>query len=216
MALIKCPECSSDVSDKAGSCPKCGHPLQAAAPQPNADLDALIKQTLSSEGKIAAIKLYREFTPGTGIGDAKLYVERLEAGLPPGAVIKPPQQGCSPIVAFGGLFITACVVFVIWGTLSRETSSRSDPSPVASSATPAPPNTSTPVPKPEPVLPTAEQQATLDDGIRTARQKADLLLKASMMNMDLAVSDSYSMRDGSGFSHAEDPTLIRGWPPFLR
>jgi len=33
MALIKCPECSNEVSDKATSCPKCGHPLQAAAPQ---------------------------------------------------------------------------------------------------------------------------------------------------------------------------------------
>ena len=25
MALIKCPECSNDVSDKAEKCPKCGY-----------------------------------------------------------------------------------------------------------------------------------------------------------------------------------------------
>ena len=27
MALIKCPECGIDVSDKADKCPKCGYPL---------------------------------------------------------------------------------------------------------------------------------------------------------------------------------------------
>ena len=27
MVLIKCPECNMDVSDKAGSCPKCGCPI---------------------------------------------------------------------------------------------------------------------------------------------------------------------------------------------
>lgn len=27
MALIKCPECETDVSDKAISCPKCGYPI---------------------------------------------------------------------------------------------------------------------------------------------------------------------------------------------
>lgn len=28
MALIQCPECRTDISDKAGSCPKCGHPMK--------------------------------------------------------------------------------------------------------------------------------------------------------------------------------------------
>lgn len=28
MALIKCPECNKDVSDKAVSCPHCGYPIQ--------------------------------------------------------------------------------------------------------------------------------------------------------------------------------------------
>lgn len=27
MALIKCPECSKEVSDKAKTCPHCGYPL---------------------------------------------------------------------------------------------------------------------------------------------------------------------------------------------
>jgi len=31
MALIKCPECSKDVSDKAPTCPNCGAPIAAAS-----------------------------------------------------------------------------------------------------------------------------------------------------------------------------------------
>ena len=27
MAMIKCPECGKDVSDKARSCPNCGNPI---------------------------------------------------------------------------------------------------------------------------------------------------------------------------------------------
>jgi uncharacterized membrane protein YvbJ len=33
MALIKCPECSKEVSDKAPSCPHCGSPIAAAREQ---------------------------------------------------------------------------------------------------------------------------------------------------------------------------------------
>jgi len=28
MALIQCPECGRDVSDKAAACPHCGHPVR--------------------------------------------------------------------------------------------------------------------------------------------------------------------------------------------
>jgi hypothetical protein len=31
MALINCPECNKDVSDKASSCPFCGHPIADSA-----------------------------------------------------------------------------------------------------------------------------------------------------------------------------------------
>ncbi len=31
MALIRCPECGTEVSDKAGSCPRCGCPIASAA-----------------------------------------------------------------------------------------------------------------------------------------------------------------------------------------
>jgi uncharacterized paraquat-inducible protein A len=29
VALIKCPECGTEVSSEAAACPKCGHPLRA-------------------------------------------------------------------------------------------------------------------------------------------------------------------------------------------
>lgn len=32
MALIACPECNAEVSDKASACPKCGNPMKATAP----------------------------------------------------------------------------------------------------------------------------------------------------------------------------------------
>jgi hypothetical protein len=31
MALIQCPECKSDISDKTKSCPKCGHPINTVS-----------------------------------------------------------------------------------------------------------------------------------------------------------------------------------------
>jgi uncharacterized paraquat-inducible protein A len=32
MALINCPECNAQISDKAAVCPKCGHPMREALP----------------------------------------------------------------------------------------------------------------------------------------------------------------------------------------
>lgn len=32
MALIKCPECGTEVSDKAQNCSKCGYPIEALSP----------------------------------------------------------------------------------------------------------------------------------------------------------------------------------------
>ena len=31
MALINCPECAKQISDKAGSCPHCGHPMHCTS-----------------------------------------------------------------------------------------------------------------------------------------------------------------------------------------
>ena len=33
MAIIKCPECGKEISDKATSCPNCGFPLTKEQPE---------------------------------------------------------------------------------------------------------------------------------------------------------------------------------------
>jgi len=112
MALIKCPECSNDVSDKAGSCPKCGFPFQNAPQSPNEKVDALIEQTILREGKIAAIKLYREHNPKTGLAEAKEYVERIAAKLPPDSAPIRAAKGCSSMIVLCGLVLAG--VMALW------------------------------------------------------------------------------------------------------
>jgi hypothetical protein len=111
MALTKCPECSNEVSDKATSCPKCGHPVQAPTPQPDVDMDALIKQTITRSGKITAIKVYLTHNPSAGLTGAKQYVENLTAELYAGARTK-PSQGVDTIAAF---FIVSFVILAALG-----------------------------------------------------------------------------------------------------
>ena len=43
MALIKCPECGKQVSDKAQSCPNCGYPLKAEIKNPPTFTEDLTK-----------------------------------------------------------------------------------------------------------------------------------------------------------------------------
>lgn len=43
MALIKCPECSNDVSDKAEKCPKCGYEFKKKGDSGSLELDKFIK-----------------------------------------------------------------------------------------------------------------------------------------------------------------------------
>ena len=38
MALIKCPECGREISDKAASCPNCGYPIMNASPDNGANI----------------------------------------------------------------------------------------------------------------------------------------------------------------------------------
>ena len=61
---------------------KNGPAAEPSPPPPPPDLEALeaVRPILVSEGKIAAIKAYRERT-GTGLRDAKLAVDTLEADV---------------------------------------------------------------------------------------------------------------------------------------
>ncbi len=57
MPLIKCPECNKEISDKATSCPSCGHPLKD-------EKSKTILATVKPSGGIAA--LISVFFPGFG------------------------------------------------------------------------------------------------------------------------------------------------------
>jgi TM2 domain-containing membrane protein YozV len=59
MALIKCPECGSDVSSAAASCPACGHPIRAVAPA----VTATVPQRKWIPGVAAVLSLV---IPGAG------------------------------------------------------------------------------------------------------------------------------------------------------
>jgi ribosomal protein L7/L12 len=113
MALIKCPECSNEISDQAASCPKCGYPVQSVSSGLPSDLDSLVRETLLRDGKIAAIKLYRERT-GAQLIDSKQYVERLEQNLPPGAVPKSSGSGCIVLVILGAVIFLIAGIYFAW------------------------------------------------------------------------------------------------------
>lgn len=147
MSLLTCPECSNAVSDKAANCPRCGHPVKPVVPQTRADLDALILQMLAQGNKIAAMKIYEDYT-SAGSDDAKRYVEDLEASLPigtdptPPPWMKPSPPHTSPVAIFRGLLFLAALGFVvifgarwIWrDAVSRASSPVSQTSPNAESS----------------------------------------------------------------------------------
>ena len=117
MALNKCPECARDVSDQAASCPQCGYPIQRTnggipASAGASDLDALVRRTLIENGKIAAIKLYRERKSGSGLAAAKEYVERIEATVAPGRKADSKSAGCFGLLV--ALIAGGALLRAIW------------------------------------------------------------------------------------------------------
>jgi hypothetical protein len=117
MALIKCPECSAEISDQASACPKCGKPLIPPAPSASStELDNALKQEIANNRKIAAIKLLREKT-GIGLKEAKDYVEDLEKGLHPKlpGSTPAPAPGQRPKAAQGCTSVLVCAVLFVAG-----------------------------------------------------------------------------------------------------
>lgn len=105
MALIHCPECRNEISDQASACPNCGYPVKRPAGTSHSDA-TMVRQVLIEKGKIAAIKLYRESKPGLGLAEAKVFVDRMEAELPPG---QRKAQGCLGLV----LLILVAVAIIL-------------------------------------------------------------------------------------------------------
>ena len=69
--LGSCKCCSGKVSSEAISCPHCGQP------EPYSDsVDETIREILKTQGKVPAIKQYRELTDCT-LSEGKRYVDSL-------------------------------------------------------------------------------------------------------------------------------------------
>lgn len=82
MALIKCPECEREISDKAAACPHCGYPIASATASVEAtnteykNYDEIIADLLASNNnnKILAIKGLIRAT-GISMSEAKKEVD---------------------------------------------------------------------------------------------------------------------------------------------
>lgn len=78
MALVKCPECGKEISDKAPACPNCGYPMQQLVPNLSNELayDNIIAELLSqnSNNKILTIKALMHST-GLSMTEAKNKVD---------------------------------------------------------------------------------------------------------------------------------------------
>ena len=71
MALVKCPECGKDVSDKAEACVHCGYPMMQTSTSSTPSLKKVcIPCCNGTDYKIKAIKIIREVT-GLSLADAK-------------------------------------------------------------------------------------------------------------------------------------------------
>ena len=62
MALINCPECNAEVSEKADKCPKCAYPINKIQPPKNINQEIVVKakegcflQTLNAGCMIIAV-----------------------------------------------------------------------------------------------------------------------------------------------------------------
>jgi len=76
VALINCPECQREVSDRALACPHCGNPFTAAAARsPAPPPPAYSPQTVVQLGKSRSFAVLLAIVLG-GLGAHKFYLNR--------------------------------------------------------------------------------------------------------------------------------------------
>lgn len=109
--MLRCEHCDHFNLTDARNCERCGAPLTPAAVDEAmngaSDLEAHVLETARTQGKIAAIKHYREAT-GAGLKEAKDAVEAMI--LRHGVQIA--KSGCASAV----LLLGAAIV-VVWQAL---------------------------------------------------------------------------------------------------
>ncbi len=77
MAMIKCPECGHDVSDKAASCPNCGYGVAANRPDGTVSIKmTVISQTVTARQKVTVSAGGRVLWEGQTGQIAEIYFER--------------------------------------------------------------------------------------------------------------------------------------------
>lgn len=76
MALINCPECNKEISDKANSCPNCGYPINSKQTIEDCKYDVVITNLLDSCDKIKLIGNIRG-VKGWGLAETKNAIEDL-------------------------------------------------------------------------------------------------------------------------------------------
>lgn len=79
MALITCPECGKQISDKSPFCIHCGYPMQEQSPVApavsNSKKVVIPSFTGYAQNEISAIKIIQKLK-GLGLADAKEFVEQ--------------------------------------------------------------------------------------------------------------------------------------------
>lgn len=76
MALINCPECGRQVSDKATTCIHCGYPLSSEATTTPSNLFKVIIPN-NVPNKLTAVKITKDVT-GLSLADAKKLIDSTE------------------------------------------------------------------------------------------------------------------------------------------
>lgn len=76
MALIKCPECGKEISDRAVSCPHCGYPIKNLSREKESVNEYAVILEVYKASIVKCIKIVREVT-GLGLKEAKEAVEKV-------------------------------------------------------------------------------------------------------------------------------------------
>lgn len=67
MALIKCPECNKEISDKAKSCINCGYPLEEFQEENTFEIESELKETAIIEPDNSDTLINEQFSFFNGI-----------------------------------------------------------------------------------------------------------------------------------------------------
>lgn len=106
MALIKCPECGKEISDRAASCPNCGYPISQEN-QPVAEIFA------SSENVVVQHSIARETVNGTEQKEIIFDTNPCELSSPP-KTKKKLKVWQKILIGVGGFAAVLAILFVIF------------------------------------------------------------------------------------------------------